>query len=142
MGILDTFKKDKKEEEKKEAEEASADDKKQKKTKKKKKKDKNKKVPEGNVLKRPLISEKSRNLTADNKYVFIVEKNANKSEIKKEVENRWNVSVESVNTMNNKKKTRKVTRRGGGSAITGSKGSIKKAIVTLAEGDSIDIFSV
>lgn len=141
MGILDTFKKDKKEEQE-ESKNIKDDKKKKDKKKKKKRKKQNQRVSKGNVLKRPLISEKSRNLTAENKYVFIVENNANKSEIKKEVENRWNVSVESVNTMKNKKKTRKVARRGGGSAITGSKGSIKKAIVTLSEGDSIDIFAV
>jgi large subunit ribosomal protein L23 len=74
-----------------------------------------------------------------NRYGFIVDKSANKIEIKKAVEEMYSVSVTSVNTMNysGKEKTR-YTKSG---IISGRTNSFKKAIVTLAEGDKIDFFS-
>lgn len=136
-GLLNNiFKKDKDKEEEKEPKQKKET--KSKKKTSKKKKNRKKVYTKGTVLKRPLVSEKSRNLTADNKYVFIVETNANKAEIKKEVEERWNVTVESVNTSKINKKSRRVP----GKRIKKARGSVKKAIVTLSEGDSIDIFAV
>ena len=74
-----------------------------------------------------------------NRYGFVVNKNANKLEIKQAVEKTYNVSVESVNTMKyaGKNKTR-YTRSG---LLSGKTKSYKKAIITLAEGEVIDFYS-
>ena len=91
------------------------------------------------VLKKPLITEKVSTLNESGKYGFIVDKNANKVEIKKEVEKMYGVTVESVNTMKyqGKEKTRYTQSR----VITGRTAGFKKAIVTLADGDVIDFYS-
>ena len=91
------------------------------------------------VLKKPLITEKVSTLNESGKYGFIVDKDANKVEIKKEVEKVYGVTVESVNTMKyqGKQKTRYTQSR----VITGRTAGFKKAIVTLAEGDVIDFYS-
>ena len=140
MSLLNKFKKSE-DQEGKNSQKKESSNKKEKTEKEEQKKTDSGAPLRGSVLKRPLVSEKSTRLTEDNKYVFIVENWANKNEIKKEVEERWNVKVESVNTIKNKDKIRKLARRGGGK-ITGSSSSFKKAIVTLVEGDSLDIFSV
>jgi large subunit ribosomal protein L23 len=74
-----------------------------------------------------------------NRYGFVVDKRASKDQIKKAVESLYNVSVDTVNTMiyAGKKKSR-FTKSG---VITGKTNSYKKAIVTLAEGDTIDFYS-
>jgi len=87
------------------------------------------------VLIAPVVSEKSYNLLDDNKYTFIVHPDANKTEIKIAVENIFGVKVTSVNTLNRKGKTRR-TRNG-----LGQRKSTKRAIVSVAAGQSIDIFS-
>ena len=91
------------------------------------------------VLIKPLITEKSEGLT-DNlgQYSFIVDKNANKVEIRKAVERMYSVNVASVNTaiMPGKSKSRN-TRSG---VIKGRVSSYKKAMITLAEGEEIDFF--
>lgn len=73
------------------------------------------------------------------RYGFIVDKTANKIQIKEAVEKSYGVAVKEVNTMNifGKKKTR-YTRTGW---VEGRTNSTKKAIVTLEEGDSIDFYS-
>jgi large subunit ribosomal protein L23 len=86
------------------------------------------------VLQKPVISEKSYGLLDDNKYTFIVRPDANKTEIKIAVEKIFNVTVTSVNTLNRSGK-RKRTRFG-----YGQRKATKRAIVSLAEGDRIDIF--
>ena len=86
------------------------------------------------VILRPVVSEKSYNLLDENKYTFIVAPDANKTEIKIAIEEIFDVKVLSVNTANRQGKTRR-TRYG-----TGKKADTKRAIVTLAEGDRIDIF--
>lgn len=92
------------------------------------------------VILKPVITEK---MTAKgeklNQYGFIVDKRANKIQIKGEVEELYGVEVLSVNTMNysGKKKSRN-TKSG---VISGKTNAFKKAIVTIAEGDSIDFFS-
>ena len=86
------------------------------------------------VLQRPVISEKSYGLLDDNKYTFLVRPDANKTEIKIAVEKIFNVTVTSVNTLNRSGK-RKRTRFG-----YGQRKATKRAIVSLAEGDRIDIF--
>ena len=86
------------------------------------------------VLLSPVISEKSYGLLDDNKYTFIVRPDANKTEIKIAVEQVFNVTVTGVNTANRQGK-RKRTRAG-----WGRRKDTKRAIVTLAEGDRIEIF--
>jgi large subunit ribosomal protein L23 len=86
------------------------------------------------VLQKPVISEKSYGLLDANKYTFIVRPDANKTEIKIAVEQIFNVTVTSVNTLNRTGK-RKRTRFG-----YGQRKATKRAIVSLAAGDRIDIF--
>ncbi len=86
------------------------------------------------VLIAPVISEKSYGLLDENKYTFIVAPQANKTEIKIAVEKVFGVRVISVNT-NNREGTRVRTRRG-----FGRRPSTKRAIVSVAAGDRIDIF--
>jgi len=90
------------------------------------------------ILIRPLITEKMTEITErENKYGFIVDYNANKIEIAKAVEKKFNVNVLAVNTIRNKGKTRtQFTRRG---RFTGRTPRFKKAIVTLKEGQTIDL---
>jgi large subunit ribosomal protein L23 len=92
------------------------------------------------ILKRPIVTEKYTKLGEKlNKYAFIVDKRANKLEIKKAVEEMYDVEVIDVNTMNYKGKLRHRYTKSG--IITGRTNAFKKAIVTLKEGDSIDFFS-
>jgi large subunit ribosomal protein L23 len=86
------------------------------------------------VLLAPVVSEKSYGLLDGNKYTFLVHPDANKTEIKIAVEKVFNVKVTSVNTLNRKGKTRR-TKVG-----IGKRANTKRAIVSLAEGQRIDIF--
>jgi large subunit ribosomal protein L23 len=86
------------------------------------------------VLLAPVISEKSYGLIDEGKYTFLVRPDANKTEIKIAVEQVFNVKVESVNTANRPGK-RKRTRQG-----FGKRNDTKRAIVSLAAGDRIDLF--
>ena len=86
------------------------------------------------VLLAPVISEKSYGLIDENKYTFLVHPDANKSQIKIAVEKVFNVKVTSVNTLNRAGK-RKRTRLG-----YGKRNDTKRAVVSLAEGDRIDLF--
>lgn len=86
------------------------------------------------IIIRPLVTEKNTNLMAFNKYCFEVERNASKPQIKKAIEAIFNVSVTNVHTMNVRGKLR---RRGREFGYTRD---WKKAIVTLAEGDRIELF--
>ena len=88
------------------------------------------------VLIRPVVSEKSYGLLEQNVYTFIVASAASKPEIRDAVEALFDVSVVKVNTLNRKGK-RKRNRRTGG---WGSKSDQKRALVTLIEGDAIDLF--
>lgn len=93
------------------------------------------------VLIKPLITEKMTAVSEKfpSRYGFVVDKRATKGQIKKAVEDMYDVSVSSVNTMVylGKRKSR-YTRTG---FQTGRKNSFKKAIVTLSEGQSIDFYS-
>ena len=92
------------------------------------------------ILKKPLVTEKMNELSERfSRYGFIVDRNATKPQIKKAVESLYNVKVEKVNTMvyGGKQKSR-YTKSG---VITGKTAAYKKAVVTLAEGDSIDFYS-
>ena len=82
----------------------------------------------------PVVSEKSYGLLDENKYTFVVRTDANKTQIKQAVEAVFGVKVTSVNTLNRQGK-RKRTRFG-----YGKRKDTKRAIVSLAEGDRIDIF--
>jgi large subunit ribosomal protein L23 len=86
------------------------------------------------VIIRPVVSEKSYAGIDANAYTFLVDKRANKTEIKEAVQSIWNVRVTSVNTMNRRGK---VKRRG---FTKGKRPDEKRAIVTLAAGESIEIF--
>jgi large subunit ribosomal protein L23 len=86
------------------------------------------------VLLGPVISEKSYGLLDEGKYTFLVRPDANKTEIRIAVEQVFNVTVTSVNTLNRPGK-RKRTRFG-----FGHRGDTKRAVVGLAEGDRIDLF--
>lgn len=87
------------------------------------------------IIIRPVITEKSMKLMADdNKVTFEVAKTANKVEVRKAVEALFNVKVTNVNILNTKPKTKRVGRH------TGVVSGFRKAIVTLAEGNSIDLF--
>jgi large subunit ribosomal protein L23 len=87
------------------------------------------------VLLQPVVSEKSYGLLDQNKYTFLVDPRANKTEIKIAVEKIFNVKVTSVNTINRAGKRRR-TRAG-----WGSRANTKRAVVSVAEGQRIDIFS-
>jgi large subunit ribosomal protein L23 len=87
------------------------------------------------VLIAPIVSEKTYALIDDNKYTFLVRPDANKTEIKIAVETVFGVKVTAVNTINRKGKTRR-TRNG-----EGKRKDTKRAIVSVAAGQSIDIFS-
>ena len=84
------------------------------------------------IVKSPLITEKNTLMQEDNKYVFIVDKNANKIEIKKAVEDIFNVHVVKVNTSKIKGKLKRVRFQ------VGMTPERKKAIVTLKEGEKIE----
>ena len=86
------------------------------------------------VILRPVISEKSYGMLDENKYTFIVAPDSNKTEIKIAVEQIFNVRVTAVNTVNRKGK-RKRTRAG-----FGQRNDTKRAVVSLREGDRIEIF--
>jgi large subunit ribosomal protein L23 len=86
------------------------------------------------VIVRPIVSEKSYAGIEGNVYTFLVDPRANKTEIKEAVQGIWNVRVVSVNTLNRKGKVKR--RR----FTLGKRADQKRAIVTLAEGDAIEIF--
>lgn len=91
------------------------------------------------VLIKPLVTEKVSDLNEKGKYGFVVNINANKVQIKSEVEKTYGVNVENINTMRylGKQKSRYTKSR----VLTGRKPSFKKAIVTVAEGEVIDFYS-
>jgi len=86
------------------------------------------------VIIRPVVSEKSYAGLELNTYTFLVDPRANKTEIKEAVQKIWNVQVTSVRTLNRKGKVKR--RR----VTLGKRPDQKRAIVTLAEGDKIEIF--
>ena len=96
------------------------------------------------IIIRPILSEKGAMLSETlRKYVFQVEKTANKVEIKKAVEDKFNVRVDRVATLNFKGKQKNTTVRSNGKVLrtSGFRSSWKKAIVTLAEGYTIDLLN-
>ena len=96
------------------------------------------------IIIRPILSEKGTMLSESlNQYIFEVEKQCNKLEIKKAVEEKFKVIVNKVATMNLKGKNKNMTIRSNGHILrtNGNRSSWKKAIVTLEKGSTIDILS-
>jgi large subunit ribosomal protein L23 len=90
------------------------------------------------IIKKPLVTEKITALNEKGVYGFIVDKDANKIQIKEAIEKFYGVNVQSVRTMNylGKFKTRYTKSK----VLSGRRVSYKKAIVKLAEGEMIDIY--
>ena len=86
------------------------------------------------IIKYPVISDKATRLLESNKYTFMVDRRANKFTIKKVIEFIFNVNIINVNTLNQPPKKRTVGR------FSGKKSQYKKAIITLKDGDSINLF--
>ncbi len=90
------------------------------------------------ILKRPLITEKMSALADKRQYAFEVDLNANKIEIARAIEKKFNVTVESIRTILSKgKRKSQMTKRG---RIPGKRADFKKAIVTLKQDQKIDFF--
>lgn len=86
------------------------------------------------VIVKPLISEKAATLASDNQYVFVVEKNANRIQVRNAIKGLYGVEPVSVNIMNVQGKKVRFGRR------KGKRSDWKKAIVTLPEGQSINVY--
>ena len=87
------------------------------------------------IIIRPIVSEQSYDMMEQNKYTFEVAKSVTKLQVRDAIEEIFNVHVTSVNTLNVKPKTKRVRY------VAGKTRSWKKAIVTVAEGESIEIFA-
>jgi large subunit ribosomal protein L23 len=91
------------------------------------------------ILIKPIITEKAETLSdSNNQYSFVVDKKANKIEIKKAIEKMYSVNVAAVNTMIMPAKAKRRNTRAG--VIKGRVSAYKKAIVKLADGEGIDFF--
>jgi large subunit ribosomal protein L23 len=89
------------------------------------------------IIFQPVVSEKSYDLVSDNNsYTFIVDRRSNKTEIKLAIQKIFDVKVDSVNTMNRKGKHKRT------GWTVGKRKDTKRAVVTLADGESIDVFEV
>ena len=86
------------------------------------------------VIKKPIITEKATNAIEMNQYTFEVDHRAAKPDIKAAVESMFNVKVIGVNTMNPPRRSRRVGK------FAGKRSQIKKAIVRLADGETIQLF--
>lgn len=86
------------------------------------------------LVKRPLITEKTTKLMEDNKYCFLVDRKANKTQIKQAIEEIFKVKVKTVNTFNRLGKLKRMGRH------EGRRPSWKRAIVTLEAGSRIEFF--
>lgn len=83
------------------------------------------------IILAPIITEKTANMEADGKYAFKVANKANKTEIKSAIEKKFNVKVEKINIVNSHPKKKRVGK------YTGMTSKYKKAIITLAKGNTI-----
>ena len=93
------------------------------------------------IIIKPLVTEKMTAITdkTNNRFGFIVRPEANKLEIKREIEGLYNVTVVDINTIRYSGKNKSRYTKSG--LITGRTNAFKKAIVTLKEGDTIDFYS-
>ena len=99
-------------------------------------------IDDKNIILNPVLTEKSSLLMEKlNQYVFRVSVNANKIQIKNELEKKFKVSVTKVSTMNFNGKSKNTTIRSGGHVLrsSGRRSSWKKAIITLKDGDKINL---
>ena len=87
------------------------------------------------IVKYPIITDKATRLLENNQYSFVVDRYADKIEIKEAIENLFDVKVSKINTCNLPRKKKRVGR------YIGWKPQYKKAIVTLSEGDVINLFT-
>ena len=88
------------------------------------------------IIKRPLITEKGTKLIDEGKYTFEVMAGVNKIEVKNAIEEVFKVNVVKVNIMNVRKKERRVGK------YQGFRPAVRKAIVTLQKGQTLDVFEV
>lgn len=88
------------------------------------------------IILAPVVSEKSYGLLETGRYTFLVHPDANKTQVKIAVEKIFDVKVTSVNTLNRQGKRKRNRRQ----STFGRRPNTKRAIVTLAEGDTIDLF--
>ena len=90
------------------------------------------------IIKKPVVSEKSSDMNEKGKYTFIVDKDCNKIEIAKAVEKMYVVTVQDVNTIrySGKVKSKYMKSR----VVSGRRPAFKKAIITVKKGDMIDIY--
>ena len=90
------------------------------------------------IIKKPVVSEKSSDMNEKGKYTFIVDKDCNKIEIAKAVEKMYGVTVQDVNTIrySGKVKSKYMKSR----VVSGRRPAFKKAIITVKPGDMIDIY--
>ena len=94
------------------------------------------------IIIKPVLTEKMAILEErENKFAFLVSADANKTEIKKAVESKFDVKVVKVATMNQSGKHKQMTVRSGGRTIrtTGKRSDYKKAVITLESGSTIDL---
>tara|TARA_Y100001970_G_scaffold140411_1_gene172806 strand:- start:340 stop:657 length:318 start_codon:yes stop_codon:yes gene_type:complete len=99
-------------------------------------------IANSDILIRPIMSEKSNQLSEQlNKYVFQVSISSNKINIKQAIEDRFNVKVKSVSTIRQRGKLKNTSIKSGGKVIrtSGYRKETKKAIITLVEGQKIDL---
>jgi len=87
------------------------------------------------IIKYPIITEKATRILESNKYSFIVNHQSNKFSIKSAIEDLFNVKVLKINTCNIPKKKKRIEK------YIGWKPQYKKAIVTLSQGDTINLFT-
>ena len=94
------------------------------------------------IIIKPVLTEKMAILEErENKFAFLVSPDANKTEIKKAVESKFDVKVVKVSTMNQSGKRKQMTVRSGGRTIrtTGKRSDFKKAVITIESGSNIDL---
>ncbi len=92
------------------------------------------------ILIKPIVTEKFTQMSEEfNRFGFVVAKEANKIQIKKAVEDMYGVTVIQVNTMRYAGKVKSRHTKAG--VVTGKTNAVKKALVTLVEGDKIDFYS-
>lgn len=92
--------------------------------------------PNYDILVKPLITEKSIKQVDSRKYTFEVKQGTNKVEVKKAVEELFNVKVTAVNMINTQRKQRRVGK------YEGLRPAVQKAVVTLADGNKLDVFEI
>ena len=85
------------------------------------------------IIRKPIVTEKATKLSEFNKVVFEVASKSNKNEIKSAIEKLFSVKVKAVNIINTKGKTKRFK------GVLGKRNDIKKAVITLVEGNTIDI---